>query len=211
MTTSDQISAWAASGESEILEFKRTTGERREAARTLCAMLNHRGGRVLFGIEPDGRVIGQQVSDHSLEEVWQEIREIDPPAFPTIDRVDLTNGRTALVANVSTGHSRPYSFRGQAYRRVGNVSAGMSRDEYNLLLMERLHSERRWENEPAGDLSVADLELSEIVRTLEEAKIRRRLEDSVTEWQVREDLALLKQLGLIRISGRGRGARWIFI
>jgi ATP-dependent DNA helicase RecG len=39
--TPKQIAAWAASGESETLEFKRTTGERREDARTLCAMLNH--------------------------------------------------------------------------------------------------------------------------------------------------------------------------
>ncbi len=81
----DQITQWAAGGESETLEFKRTTGERREATRALCGMLNHRGGRVLFGIEPDGSVIGQQVSDHTIEEVAQERRSIDPPAFPSID------------------------------------------------------------------------------------------------------------------------------
>ena len=50
--TLQQIEAVVKSGESETLEFKRTTGERREAARTLCAMLNHRGGRVLYGVEP---------------------------------------------------------------------------------------------------------------------------------------------------------------
>ncbi len=47
--TPEQIATLAAAGESETVEFKRTTGERREATRTLCAMLNHRGGRVLFG------------------------------------------------------------------------------------------------------------------------------------------------------------------
>jgi len=47
--TPEQIAALAAAGESETQEFKRSTGQRREAARTLCAMLNHRGGRVLFG------------------------------------------------------------------------------------------------------------------------------------------------------------------
>lgn len=74
MITHDQIAAWAAAGESETLEFKRTTGQRREAVRTLCAMLNHRGGRVLFGVEPDGRVAGQQVGEHTLEEVARETR-----------------------------------------------------------------------------------------------------------------------------------------
>ena len=152
--TPDQIASWAAAGESETVEFKRTTGERREATRTLCAMLNHRGGRVLFGVEADGRVVGQQVSDHTIEEVAQELREIDPPAFPTIDRVLLGNGREVLVASVSTGQNRPYSYRGQAYRRVGNTSQALSRDEYNRMLLERVHGEQRWENQPATGWTV---------------------------------------------------------
>jgi ATP-dependent DNA helicase RecG len=55
MITLADIESWVRGGESETLELKRTTGERREAARTICAMLNHRGGRVIFGVEPDGR------------------------------------------------------------------------------------------------------------------------------------------------------------
>lgn len=107
MTSLDQVTAWAAAGESEMLEFKRTTGQRREAVRTLCAMLNHLGGRVLFGIEPDGRVAGQQVSERTLEELAQEVREIDPPVFPTVDRIDVASGREVLAVRVSAGHSQP--------------------------------------------------------------------------------------------------------
>ena len=47
--TIGQVAALVASGESETLEFKETTGTRRAAARTLCAFLNQRGGQVLFG------------------------------------------------------------------------------------------------------------------------------------------------------------------
>ena len=52
--TPDQIAGLAAAGESETLEFKSTTGTRREAASTVCAMLNQRGGHVLFGVKPEG-------------------------------------------------------------------------------------------------------------------------------------------------------------
>ena len=47
-------------GESDRLEFKRTTGQRTEAAKTVCAMLNGRlGGFVLFGVtDNSGRVRG---------------------------------------------------------------------------------------------------------------------------------------------------------
>lgn len=81
MATAEQLVAWVELGESETLEFKTTTGERREGTRALCAMLNHRGGRVLYGIPPDGRLAGQNVGDHTIEDVAQEIRELDPPAF----------------------------------------------------------------------------------------------------------------------------------
>ena len=47
--TLDQIAALALNSESETLEFKETTGTRRQATRTLCAFLNQRGGQVLFG------------------------------------------------------------------------------------------------------------------------------------------------------------------
>ncbi len=82
--TLEEVLALVAGRESETLEFKHTTGTRREAAATLCAMLNHRGGHVLFGVTPEGDVVGQQVSDRTMEGVGAEIQRIDPPAFPQI-------------------------------------------------------------------------------------------------------------------------------
>jgi ATP-dependent DNA helicase RecG len=111
--TPEQIASWAASGESETLEFKRTTGERKEAARTICAMLNHRGGCVVFGVD-GGRAVGQHLSDRSIEEVAQELREIDPPVFPVLDRINVGHEREVLVVSTSTGQNRPYMHRGRA-------------------------------------------------------------------------------------------------
>lgn len=190
----DQIRAWAAAGESETMEFKRTTGERRTALRTLCAMLNNRGGRVLFGVEADGRVSGQQVSGRTIEEIAQEIQELDPPAFPTIDRVEVEGGREIIVMTVMQGSVRPYSYRGQAYRRVGNTSPEMSRDEYNRILLERLHGESRWENNVVENWTTSDLDVAEITRTVEEAIRRGRAEDPGT----RDPMALLRGFGLMR-------------
>lgn len=194
MITHDQIAAWAAAGESETLEFKRTTGQRREAVRTLCAMLNHRGGRVLFGVEPDGRVVGQQVGEHTLEEVARETREIEPPVFPSVESFDAGYGREVLVVTVAAGSSQTYTYRGQAYRRVGTTNQSMSRDEYNRVLLERVHSETRWENQAAAGWSVVDLDHEEIGRTLEEGIRVGRVEEPGT----REPMAVLHGLGLVK-------------
>lgn len=206
MPTLDQVREWAASPESEILEFKRTTGTRREAVHTLCAMLNTRGGQVLIGVDPAGVVIGQQVSDRTIEELSQEIREIDPPVFPSIERVPVVGDHHVLVVSVGQGPNRPYVVRGTAYRRVGNTTLPMSRDEHNRMLMERLHSDRRWENEIADGWEVADLDASEIGRTLEEAIRRGRQSDPGT----RDPAAVLRGLGLVRDGTLLRAAPVLF-
>ncbi len=202
----EQVAALAASCESETLEFKETTGTRREAAMTVCAFLNQHGGQVLFGVTPDGVVVGQQVSERTIEELSAELRRIDPPAFPTIDRVPVDSAREVIVVSMGQGASRPYMYRGTAYRRVGNTTLAMSADEYNRMLFERMHNEQRWENQPALGWSVDDLDVAEIRRTVAEAVRRGRLEEPVS----REPADLLRGLGLLRDDVLLRAAAALF-
>ena len=204
--TIEQIAALAASGESETLEFKETTGTRREAAMTVCAFLNQGGGQVLFGVTPGGAVAGQQVSEGTIEELSAELRQIDPPAFPTVERVPVDGGRGVIVVRTGQGASRPYAYRGSAYRRVGNTTLVMSADEYNRVLFERMHSEQRWENQPLDGWSVDDLDEAEIRRTVAEAVRRGRLEEPAS----REPSDLLRGLGLRRDGALLRAAAVLF-
>ncbi|MYB57663.1 MAG: AAA family ATPase [Gemmatimonadetes bacterium] len=204
--TLDEISALAQTGESETLEFKSTTGTRREAARTICAMLNQDGGQVLFGVTPEGNVVGQQVSERTIEGLSNELQRIDPPAFPTVERVLTAGNREVLVVRVSQGTARPYAYRGTTYRRVGNTTVAMSADEYNQMLFERMHSEHRWENQPATGWTVDDLDVGEIRRTVAEAVQRGRLEETLS----RDPEDLLRGLGLLRDGVLFRAAAVLF-
>ena len=202
----EQLHALVAAGESETLELKKTTGERQEAMHALCGMLNHRGGRVLFGVEPDGRILGLQVADRTIEEVAQEIQRIEPAVFPQVDRIDVRPGLQVISVLTSTGPNRPYSYKGQAYAKVGNTSPKMSRDESNRMLLERFHGERRWETEPADGWAVADLDTAEITRTLDEAIRRGRADDPGT----RDPAELLRGFGLTRDGRLLRAAVVLF-
>ena len=204
--TIEQIVILTAYGESETLEFKETTGTRREAAMTVCAFLNHRGGQVLFGVAQDGVVVGQQVGEHTIEELSAEVGRIEPPAFPTVERVLVGGGRDVIVVSTAQGPSRPYTYRGSAYRRVGNTTLAMSADEYNRMLFERMHSEQRWENQPAAGWSVDDLDVAEIRRTVSEAVRRGRLEEPVSG----EPSDMLRGLGLLRDGVLFRAAAVLF-
>lgn len=194
MMTPEQITRLIAAGESETLELKETTGTRRQATQSLCAMLNHRGGRVLFGVTPEGHLVGQQVSDDTVKKVSEEIQRIEPPVFPTIESIPLGTGLQVLMVSVSQGPMKPYTYKGTAYRRVGNTTWEMSRDAHDQMLIERVHSDQRWENQPATGWSVDDLDAAEILHTVEEAIRRNRVSHPGT----RDPEELLRGMGLVK-------------
>ncbi len=195
--TESQVRGWVAAGESERQEFKQSTNLRTEATQTLCAMLNKNGGRVIFGVSPDHTLVGLEVSDKTLEKLWDEFNRFEPPAFPEVERLGLANGLELIVVTVSRGSQRPYSYKGQKFIRVASSTVRLSEAEANQLLLERLHATRRWENEVADGYSIKELDATEITRTLEEGIRRGRLAEPGT----RDSLEILRGLGLLAPDG----------
>ncbi len=205
--TFEQLTALAAAGESETLEFKETIGTRQEATRTVCAFLNQGGGKVLFGVTDTGAVVGQQVGKDTIKDLSTELQRIVPPAFPSIEQVPVDGGREVIVVSTGPGTSRPYSYRGTAYRRVGNTTLVISADEYNRMLFERLHSEQRWENQPAVGWSVDDLDETEILQTVRLAVQGRRLVAPLNSGDLAD---VLRGLGLLQEGALLRAAAVLF-
>ena len=104
--------------ESPQAEFKRTTGQRTDAAKTICGMLNASGGFVIFGVTDDGRILGQQVTAGTLADVARELGRIDPQALLSPEAVDLEDGTALVLVRVPKGDG-PYTYDGRPYLRVG--------------------------------------------------------------------------------------------
>jgi ATP-dependent DNA helicase RecG len=179
-------------GESDRLEFKRTTGERVEAAKTVCAMLNGVGGIVLFGVRADGTIEGQDLGERTLDELSNEWQKFEPPAFPELSAVPLDSGKSIIRIGV-TGGGAPFTDEGRPCLRNGATTIRMPPPRYQELLLERMHATHRWENQIADGFDVTDLDVQEILRTIEESIRRGRLDDP----QRREIPALLTGLGLV--------------
>jgi ATP-dependent DNA helicase RecG len=175
----EELCALAAEGESDHLEFKRTTGELEAAARTICGMLNGIGGIVLIGVSNDGRIIGQAVSTRTREEIAEKLRRIEPPAVPDIETVALDTGKMVIAIRVPGGGG-PFVYDGRPYMRLGPTTRIMQRERYERLLLERTHAMHRWENQPAHGIGIEHLDHAEIIRTIEEAIRRQRMEDPGT-------------------------------
>ena len=166
-----------AGGESETLELKRSTGQLNAAGKTLCAFLNAEGGKVVFGVTDDGTVGGQAVSDKTRREIAAMLDRFEPPAAIDVEYVDLPDDakKVIVLAAQPPGEGRPYTYDGRPYRRVETTTSVMPQERYEALLLDRAHARRRWENQPAVDVTLDDLDHEEILRTREAAIQQRRI------------------------------------
>ena len=174
-----ELTSIVSGGESERVEFKKSTGQRSEAAKTVCGMLNGLGGFVLFGVTDDGKVRGQKVSAGTLEDVANELQRIEPAAYPEIETVAIDGVSAVVVLRVSGGGG-PYCYDGRPYVRHGPTTRPMPRPRYDQLILNQLHETHRWENRPAAGVTIADLDHAEILRTIEESIRRQRMDDPGT-------------------------------
>ena len=62
--------------ENEQIEYKKSTGELDDAMKSISAILNKHGkGKILFGVKPNGDVIGQQISESTLRDISRKISD----------------------------------------------------------------------------------------------------------------------------------------
>ncbi|GFI17505.1 hypothetical protein IMSAGC009_02677 [Lachnospiraceae bacterium] len=132
--------------ETEILEFKKSTGELKEAMYSICAILNkHQHGELYFGVKPDGTLVGQIVTEESLREVSQKIGNfIEPKIYPEINKV-VIDGKECIHVKFEGNHV-PYFAYGVARIRVADEDLQMSPEEITDLLLKSGREGNRWEN-----------------------------------------------------------------
>jgi len=131
--------------ENEQVEFKKSTGELKEAIHSIVAILNkHGAGDLYFGVRNDGTVVGQTITDHTLREVSQAIRtHITPVIYPEITKEAVDD---RFVVHVKfKGFSQPYLAYNIPRIRVADEDIVMDQDTYAEMLRLREDKGRNWE------------------------------------------------------------------
>ncbi|MCF0200280.1 MAG: ATP-binding protein [Bacteroidales bacterium] len=75
--------------ETRTLELKKSTSELHKGMETACAFLNSDGGWLLFGISPKLKIVGQMVTDHTRQEIANEIRKIEPAIDVEVEYIEM--------------------------------------------------------------------------------------------------------------------------
>lgn len=135
--------------ETETLEFKKTTGEKKEAMVSISSILNKHGvGTLYFGVKPNGDVCGQEVSESSLRDVSRTIYEsIRPQIYPVIEEVILEGKH--LIKVEFNGNNTPYSAAGRYYLRTADEDREVTPEELRSFFISNEYRER-WEKTPSA-------------------------------------------------------------
>jgi ATP-dependent DNA helicase RecG len=175
----EELQGIVAKGESETVEFKKSTGQLSRAGETLCALLNGKGGRVFFGVTPEGQIVGQRISDSTQQDLATMLSRFEPHAPIDISRIPLPNGLEVLVleATPATGKA-PYVFDARPYQRVGSTTSTMPHPLFEERVLERSHRHSPWEEAPAIGVQVNHLDEQEILRTVRLATQEGRLPET---------------------------------
>lgn len=154
-------------GESDVLEFKKSTSELESAARTLCAFLNQKGGMVLLGISNNGKLLGQDISDGTRQEIARTLHKFEPSANIDVRFITLPNDKQVIALHAEPNTSvAPYVFAGKAYIRLQSVTSTMPQKHYEQLLLTRMQKNVDWESLPAKTNDIDALDRNEIRRTI---------------------------------------------
>jgi len=174
----------------------------------LCAFLNGSGGTVLFGVTPDGSLVGQLVSDGTLRDVAQMLRRMEPPASARIERVKLPGEANEVLAIAVSpdDDSRVFTFDDRPYERVGPTTQIMGQETYQRLLLDRAHAHKRWENS-ASPLQLKDLDLAELRATIKAGIEAARIPSTASA----EPGEVLARFGLTSGQGLANSAAVLFI
>ena len=166
--------------ESESLEFKKTTGELKEAVISVASILNKSGsGELYFGVRNDGTPLGQMVSDKTMRDVSKALSDnLKPQIYPTIDAVTIDDKECIRVA--FTGNQPPYYAYGRAYIRVADEDKQMSPEELESFIIRKHEQISNWDSSPSR-MDITGIDTAELEKYIGRANAAGRLDYPYTE------------------------------
>lgn len=182
-------------GESEVLEFKKSTGLLVGAMQTVCAFLNSEvGGTVLIGVVDNKKILGQEISDDTKKAIAQELSKIEPTATPQAEYVRVGDNLYVIAISVKSGNKAPYIYEGRPYMRSQSTTRRMPQEKYEQMLHARRSTSIAWEDLTTNDCTITDLDKKLIQQVVNMAVSTGRLTAVAASAGIKEILKKFKLL-----------------
>ncbi|MBP6651334.1 MAG: putative DNA binding domain-containing protein [Xylophilus sp.] len=157
--------------ESETCELKKSLAELKEGLISIVAILNkHGAGELWFGVAPNGKAVGLDVTDKTLRDLSQAIAaHIEPKMYPQVSTQTVA-GKTCIHIRFD-GQNAPYFAFGRAYMRVADEDRQLSAAELEQLIVDKNQAALRWDNR-ALDKPWPALDTQKVKRFVQRARLQ---------------------------------------
>lgn len=174
-----------SNGENSGVEFKRDDIRPEQLGKEIVALANFQGGRILLGVDDDGKMTGLQ-RENAETWVMNVFRDkIHPMILPFYEEIRFDNGKRVAVISFPAGISKPYvlrhSGREEIYIRVGSTSQLASREQQARLyaIGGLLHTEMM----PVAGTSMDSLDIVRLENYLRDFIGDPEIPETDAQWQ----------------------------
>ena len=200
--TAKELQQLILQGESETLEFKKSSSLLREGIETLCAFANKRGGQLIFGIKDNGIISGQHVTDDTLKNIANSVKlNTDPKLYPSIEKIYVEGGACVLVT-IEESPLKPHLAYGRPYLRLGPSNQRLDRDRYEYLLQQRMNG-YGFDYTVNSGAGLEDIDTDILYEFLETANSIRDMNENV----LLPPELILQKMDLVEINGSRIGVK----
>jgi len=176
--------------ESRHIEFKSSFGK--EVIISLSAFANTEGGKVIVGMDNNGKIVGTQVHKETEQRCINEIKQSTYPQIMPRVTVHEIKGKTLLVFEISEYPVKPVSYKNRYYKRVKNSNHMLSLDEIVNLQQESLN------------ISFDAYPLKENLETLDTKLLEKFIEKINSRGRIRLQDDLLTNLNKMKLIQSGK-------
>lgn len=122
--------------ESKVLEFKELISN--SFLKTISAFANFRAGKIIFGINDKGEILGLK---GDLEQLSLDIEnKINDNIHPRPNfSINVDSANRIITLEIPEGKHKPYLYKNKAYKRNGTATVEMDRVEFNRLMLEGIN------------------------------------------------------------------------
>jgi len=159
--------------ESEIIEFKKSTGEWKEIIETISAFSNTEGGKVVIGVSKSGKLFGVDIGKDTIEHLTNQISQnTDPKVHPRIT-IEKIKGRSIIIIEVKESSDHLVLAFGRPFKRVGKSTIRMSKDEYEKLILEKHKDKLQFDTQICLKATLKEIDKEKLRWFLRKAKEER--------------------------------------
>lgn len=117
--------------ETHNLEFKQTMTN--SFLKTVVAFANYDGGKIIFGLDDKGKIIGIKDPTKFAIDLENKINDSINPQVSYEIEIDQNN---LVILNVESGDNKPYFYKSKSYKRNDSATVEVDHQELKRLILE---------------------------------------------------------------------------